>query len=690
MQTNLQDLLAPIRVLNNIADITATKLKSIGIERVIDLLFYFPTNVIIRHFCKNARDLKIKEHCIIKLRVVDYQKTLKTTKVICEDFNGEIIYINFFRLYKNYLEKNLPLGKQIIIVGIPEIYNNNYTFNHPSIILNDALFDSMRSMEVVYRQHHEITSNKFSNFITQALNILNSCVIEEWLDKNYLKEQNLPSFKEAINSIHSPKSINDISLGGKNMIRLALDEMVAYHFNLLEVRNNKVSHSNIIFKPNNSLNSSLLKNLTFKLTNDQISAISNIKEEFMQSKQSSVLLQGDVGSGKTIVCFIVALMAIESGYQAAFMVPTEILANQHYNTFLQYVEILGIKIALLKSKEKVSVKKQLLQSIANKEIDLVVGTHSLFQAKVEFAKLGLVIIDEQHRFGVEQRMQLLNKGDNPKLILTTATPIPRSLALSLYGDIKYFDIKEKPKNRKPITTYTVSKSRIIDLMNSIIKKLEENEKIYWVCPLVDVSEKLLLQASVERYNSLLDNFPLYKDLLFLLHGKMDFNEKETVLSNFKNSHKGGILVATTVIEVGVDIPDCNIIIIENPEHFGLAQLHQLRGRVGRSDVQGVCILLYSDNITLTAKKRLETIKNSNDGFYIAEKDLEIRGYGDILGTMQSGMDFFKIINLEYHGKYMHASLQQAKLLFQCQNTERNLKTLQYIFNYDNKDKYIKS
>lgn len=697
MQYSLADLIAPINTLENIAEKTHEKLESIGLSRVIDLLFYFPTNVIIRNFCKNASELKVKQHCVINARVLSYQKSPRTTRVICSDSQGNIIHITYFKTYKGFLEKNLPIDEEVLILGTPDIYNGIFSFSHPDKILKPYLWDKIKPIESVYRQHHEISSYKFSTYLEQALKILSGCELPEWLDATYLKENNLPSFKEALYSVHNPKSFNDIAENGKNISRLAIDEMISYHFNLLQIREQKEIKKGLPYKLSGKLTSILYKEIPFELTDDQKTAIENIKLELLKEHASTILLQGDVGSGKTIVCFIASLFALESGYQSAFMAPTEILAGQHFKNFSVYAESLGIRVALLKGKEKASIKKSILKDLANGDIDIIVGTHALFQDTVEFKNLGLVIIDEQHRFGVDQRLKLLNKGNNPNLLLTTATPIPRTLALSLYGDIKYFDIKEKPKNRKPIITNVISKAKLPEIVDGLKRTLEKQEKVFWVCPLVEISEKLPLTSSVDRYDYLSRELIEYASngQLFLVHGKMKTEEKDKVIEDFKANTTGAILVATTVIEVGIDIPECNIIIIEDANNFGLAQLHQLRGRVGRGDIQGICVLLYSNETSFTAKKRLAILKDSNDGFYIAEEDMKIRGYGDILGTNQSGDKFFKVTNLDEHSQYMISCMRYAKFLLSKINsqdapTTRNTKFLLKIFNKYIEREYLKS
>ncbi|MDR2008664.1 MAG: ATP-dependent DNA helicase RecG [Alphaproteobacteria bacterium] len=694
MQSSLLDLVANVQTLSNVADKTNKKLNDIGINKVIDLLFYFPTNIVVRNFCKNAGDLKLKEHCVITLKALSYHKSPRRTVVMCEDTAGNIIHLTFFKIFKGFLEKYLPEGKSVLISGIPEIFNGIPSFNHPNVLPVDS---KINPIECVYRQHQDITSMKFAGYIKQALAILNSCEITEWLDSKFLVDKGLPGFKEALNNIHNPRSMADFALDSKNIVRLAIDELVAYHLNLMIFRATASIKKGLEYKLSGKLSNILESKIPFALTNDQKQAVEGIKKDFLAEAQSTILLQGDVGSGKTVVCFMAATFAIESGYQVALMAPTEILAMQHYNNFLSYAKDLGINVALLKGKEKVSVKRDILYGLINGNIDIVIGTHSLFQDAVEFKNLGLVIIDEQHRFGVDQRLKLLNKGNNPNLLLTTATPIPRTLALSLYGDIKYLDIKEKPSNRKPTQTSLLSKARMNELVDGLHRALARGEKVFWVCPLIEESDKVELTSSLERYDYLSRELIDYAagGQLFLVHGRMNAEEKDKVLNAFKSSAVGGILVATTVIEVGIDIPEANIMIIEDAHNFGLAQLHQLRGRVGRGGEAGICVLLYPQETSLTAKKRLRILKESDDGFYIAEQDMEIRGFGDMLGRDQSGSQFFSIVNMEEHLKYMAVALQYAKFLFEKMNKNdenytRKINALLKIFDKSNNQEYLKS
>ncbi|UQY80167.1 ATP-dependent DNA helicase RecG [Candidatus Hepatincola sp. Av] len=659
MQSSILDLIKPINTLHKIAGKTAEKLNQIGIFQAIDLLFYFPINMNKRYFCQDVQDLKIKEQCVISLKIIKYFKNPKVCRVQCVDAKGNVIHIVFFKLYKNYLEKYLPINATVTVLGVIDTYNNSLIINHPKQIIMGNDISQIPAKEIVYRRHQDISSATFAYYIAQVLEILKNCEIPEWLDSSVLDKYNFVSLKESLLKLHNPESLADLSPNSPYLLRVALDEIVNYHINLIESRKNSLQTEGLPFKINNNLIKPFLKNLPFQLTNNQIQVIKDIKTNLQKNIQSTNLLQGDVGSGKTVVCFILALFAIESGYQVAFMAPTDILAKQHYNSLVTYAKNLNLQINCLCGKDSTKYKAKVQEELLTGKCNIVIGTHALFQDSIQFSKLGLIIIDEQHRFGVEQRYKLLCKSDNAHIVLTTATPIPRTLALSMYGDINSFAITEKPKNRKEIITTILPFSRIEELLNSISNALLKQEKIFWVCPLIDESELLNLTAATDRFNTLAKHFP---NQVLLIHGKMKAKEKEHNLALFKKSSKGFILVSTTVIEVGVDIPESNIMIIENAERFGLAQLHQLRGRVGRGEEIANCILLYSNTISNNGKQRLKIIKESNDGFYIAEKDLALRGAGDILGITQSGLNIFKVFDFNYHTDFMLPAIKHAKFL----------------------------
>lgn len=660
MQNNIFNL--PVSFLFNTNNTYPQKLAKNGINCILDLLLTLPFNVINRKLCNGIKDLQAKEHCIIPLTPISHNKTYKKTTVLCVDDFGDYINIVYFSAPK-YITNYLPINTKVLIVAEPDYFGANLVFNHPKVVKLEKQ-DTIKLIEPIYRAIDGISSAKLHQLILKALNLLTANPVAEWLDNNYMQQHKLPTFAKALHNVHNPTSVVDILPTSPNVIRLAIDEILAYHYFLMYSKNLNTAQG-ISINSNNSIIKPLLANLPFKLTPSQVDAIKILKNKLASTNKENILLQGDVGSGKTIVCFIAAAFALESGYQVAFLAPTDILANQHYSNFINYASNLNLKIDLLTGKTTLKNKKIIYNNLQQNKTNIVVGTHAVFQQKVDFANLGLAIIDEQHRFGVNQRLMLSNKGNNPNVILTTATPIPRTLALSYYGDIELVEIKQKPVSRKDIITKTVSKNKLTELLHFLAESLQQQQKIFWVCPLIEESDKLDLTSAIATYENLQKYFKNYK--IFLMHGKLNAVQKQQVITDFKNNNQGAILVATTVIEVGIDIPSCNIMVIENSQNFGLSQLHQLRGRVGRGEVQGVCYLLYDDGLSATAKERLKVIKNSNNGFEIAEKDLELRGFGDVLGVKQSGFNFFTVANLSYHSAYLVPTINYAKYLLATNN-----------------------
>ena len=458
--------------------------------------------------------------------------------------------------------------------------------------------------------------------------------------------------------------------------------MLAHQLAICIIRtidNKKIS---VVFKNNNKLKNNLIKNLEFKLTNSQINVVNEIQKDLVSNKQMIRLLQGDVGSGKTIVALISMLTVIESGYQVTLMAPTSILAYQHYENISKLILNLPIEIDILTGKDKGKKRIEKLDRIKNGKTQIIIGTHALIQEGVNFKKLGLSVIDEQHRFGVYQRMAFNYKGFRPSILVMSATPIPRTLTLAAYGDMDESRLIEKPIGRKPIKTSSLTLKKEKNLIERIKKKINNsNDKFFWVCPLIEESQELDLKAATDRYITL---NKIFKNKVMLIHGQLSEKDKELTMEKFKNEDYR-ILVATTVIEVGIDIKSATTIIIEHAERFGLAQLHQLRGRVGRNDEESYCILLHKENINDTAKKRLDIMTNTNDGFLIAEEDLKIRGPGEVLGKKQSGLPSFNIADLSYDGDLLEEAKLYAENIINYDpqlNQNKNLKDLLYIHERD--------
>ena len=618
--------------------------KKVG-SNIIDLLFHLPHSVI-----RRMDDMQLKScpsHSIITKKVKitkhiqGYYKSKIPYKIIgvCENLEIEIIFFNY---RNNYLKKNFPPSSIIVISGQIIWFNGKAQITHPDYIFRENDSHKIPKFETVY----SLTSGLTNKIIRKSMQIVLDKIpnnLPEWIPEQLIEKRNWLPFKESLKYFHLPNDETEINLRSLCLERLSFDEVYANQLGLyLYKKKNKLSAKQNRGK-NNSYFEYVLKNLDFELTKAQINCLNEIDQDINSKLQMKRLLQGDVGSGKTLVALSAILNLVEEKKQAVLMSPTDLLSVQHYKFIKNVTDGLKINVSLLTSKLKKSEKEKILQNIASGETLIIVGTHSLISDNVEFFKLGIAVIDEQHKFGVNQRNKILSKGNNIHLLLLTATPIPRSLTMTNYGDLDLSIINELPKNRKMVITKAMPLERYNEIIKAIGRALKRSEKVYWICPLLEMSEKLDMIALHKRYEILTKTFKIYNPVL--AHGKMSKEEREEAINNFF-SNKSKILVASTVIEVGIDIPDATIIIIENSERFGLAQLHQLRGRVGRGLKQSYCILMYNKNISEIGKSRLEILKSSNDGFYIAEKDLDLRGPGEIFGTKQSGEETFKLFSLK--------------------------------------------
>lgn len=624
--------------------------------RVADALLHLPSNLVQYKPIQSILQAEPGENIIIEVDIVNHApSTLKTKpyKIICTDGRNtfEIVYFNAI---KPYLQKLYPVGARRIIVGKVDRYLARAKITHPDAVFDTANLQHLITHEVIYPLTTGVTNKCVQRAVNQALSRLP--VIPEWLDDSMLVQQSWPGWREAILGVHNPKSISDLTLKSRFRQRLAFDEFFSHQLGLQLARQHQLrTLPGISQKGDNRLVQSLLENLPFELTDAQKQALREIFDDMALPHPMSRLVQGDVGSGKTIVALLAMLRAVESGNQAAILAPTDILARQHAEIIMDLVTKIGVNTAILTGREKGKARAKILEQLAAGEIDLVIGTHAIIQDKVEFKKLGLAVIDEQHRFGVEQRLQLSNKGCNSDVLAMTATPIPRTLQLANYGDMDVSIIAQKPAGRLPIQTKVISLSRLDEIVAGVQRALDEKAKIFWVCPLVKESEVLDLSAAEERFQHL---HQLFGTRVGLVHGQMKAQDKDAIMDQFIH-HDVDILIATTVIEVGVNVPAATIMIIEHAERFGLAQLHQLRGRIGRGSKSGTCILLYGKQLSQVGRKRLETMRETSDGFKIAEADLKLRGGGDVLGTRQSGMPGFKIADFIEYPEICNALLSLA-------------------------------
>ncbi len=631
---NYNILLSDLSALKGVGNKTTNLLKKKNINTIFDLLWKLPKSYTDRSISSKIKDLKIGE--IQTITVVPQKYSFPRVRnlpnrVLCSDETGNLDCV-FFNSYEGYIKKILPIGKEITLSGKIGVYKNKYQLTNPKYIAEDSSL--IKQKHNSYSLTEGITEKTYNKIINQIIN--NLPILEEWHSKDILNKFDNISWNTAIKELHNPENFGNYK---KNFYqRLAYDEIFSTFLVNSEIRKKikKVKKKQKIFDKKKQ--HELIKKLNFNLTNDQKKTLDEINLDLSSSNKMFRLLQGDVGSGKTIVSLLAAHNTIIAGFQVAFMAPTEILAKQHFNLAKKLFPK-NFNIDLISGKSDYSQKKKIHSNLTNNKIDLIFGTHAIFQKKIMFNKLGLIIIDEQHKFGVNQRKKLSDKGgENCDILLMTATPIPRTLTMTIFGDMDLSIIYEKPKSRKPIKTYSKLESKINDIIDFIKKEIKLGNQIFWVCPLIEESKKLDHSSAVKKFEFLKKFFP---NQVSLLHGKTGIEEKEIILNRFlKNEFK--ILVSTTIIEVGIDFPNANTIIIENANKFGLSQLHQLRGRVGRGTKDSTCILMFKSNLSENAKKRINILKSSNDGFVISEEDMKIRGYGDILGFKQSGVKNFKL------------------------------------------------
>ena len=634
IKSNYKYLLSDLTALKGVGVKTTNLLKKKNINNLFDLLWKLPKSYTDRSSSSKIKDLKIGENqtvTVIPQKYLFPRIRNLPNRVICSDDSGKLDCV-FFNSYEGYVKKILPLGKEITISGKISYFKNKYQLTNPKYISEDS--------SLIKRAHNQysltegISEKVYNKIINQIISELPE--LDEWHPNQIVKKFGNLSWNNSIVELHKPENIGKYR--DNFYQRLAYDEIFSTFLVNSEIRKKIKKIKKKRKKINFNLQNDLINKSSFSLTNDQINSLKEINIDLTTSTKMFRLLQGDVGSGKTIIALLSAYNVINSGYQVAFMAPTEILARQHYNLANEIFPN-NIKIELISGKSDYKNKKIILEKLKNNKIDIIFGTHAIFQKKVSYKKLGLIIIDEQHKFGVNQRKKLSDKGgDDCDVLLMTATPIPRTLTMTMYGDMDLSIIKEKPKSRKPIKTYSKLESKIDDVIKFIKKEINSGNQIFWVCPLIEESKKLDHTSAVNKFEFLKKLFP---NQVLLLHGKTEINEKEKILSNFQKN-KFQILVSTTIIEVGIDFPNANVIIIENANKFGLSQLHQLRGRVGRGDKDSTCILMFKSNLSENAKKRINILKQSNDGFFISEEDMKIRGFGDLLGFKQSGIKNFKL------------------------------------------------
>ena len=631
---NYEYLLKDLTNLKGVGIKTMEILKKKKINNIFDLLWRLPKSYTDRSESSKLNELQIGKIHTIKVIPIKYSfpriRNLPN-RVNCVDETGKIDCV-FFNSYEGYIRKILPLNNEVTISGKINYFNKKYQITNPTYVSKDS--SVIEKIHNKYSLTEGISEKVYNKIINEILK--NLPTLPEWINSKTLKKFGNESWNNSIIKLHDPKNISNYKSNFYR--RLAFDEILSSFLVSSEIRKKikKIKKDSKNFSNKNEIKT--MSKLNFELTKDQKKALSDINNDISSKNKMFRLLQGDVGSGKTIVSLISALNVIESGYQVAFMAPTEILAKQHFNLSKKIFPS-TIDVEILSSKTEYLKKKIILDKVKNNKINIVFGTHSLFQKKILFNNLGYIIIDEQHKFGVKQRKLLSDKGGrNCDVLLMSATPIPRTLTMTLYGDMDLSIIREKPKFRKEIKTYSKLESKIEDVIKFVKKELKQDNQIFWVCPLIEESKKIDHESVVKKFTYLKKIFP---DAVGILHGKVDQYEKEKILQDFLNK-KYKILVSTTIIEVGIDFPNANLIVIENANKFGLSQLHQLRGRVGRGSKQASCILMFKSNLSENARKRINILKNSNDGFEISEEDMKLRGFGDLLGFKQSGVKNFRL------------------------------------------------
>ena len=692
--TVLDPLFAPASSLPGVAPKIALLLDRLLGEaerpaRVVDVLFHLPQGGISRERVGSIAEAPVGQPVTLAVTVTAHRpapfgRAKAPYKVLVEDDSGDVTLV-FFNMPPARMEKLLPVGARRFVSGKIEIWDGHRQIVHPDRILDERNAANLPAVEAVYGQTEGLSSRLLARYAHGALERLPS--LPEWQDPTWLEREGFPAFEAALRTLHQPEDAAEMSeealARSPARRRLAYDELLASQLALALVRSRMRRLPGRANAGDGSLVATLQKALPYALTGAQARAVEDIRRDLVADTRMLRLLQGDVGSGKTAVALLAMASAIEAGRQAALMAPTEILARQHFERLEPLARRAGLRLALLTGRDKGAERRRVLLGLAEGAIKIVVGTHALFQEDVVFRDLGLAVVDEQHRFGVHQRLALGAKGEAVDVLVMTATPIPRTLALTYFGDMDVSVLDEKPPGRKPIDTRLVSTERLDEVIGGIGRAVAAGDQVYWICPLVAESEVIDVAAAEDRYEHLRQ---IFGDQVGLVHGKLAGRDKDAAMERFSHGDTK-ILVSTTVVEVGVDVPAATVMVVEHAERFGLAQLHQLRGRIGRGERASTCLLLYKGPLGETAKARLETMRATEDGFRIAEEDLRLRGEGEVLGTRQAGLPGFKLARVEVDADLLGAARDDARLFVErdpelTSPRGKALRVLLYLFERD--------
>jgi ATP-dependent DNA helicase RecG len=671
--------------------------KALGTEakspRILDLVFHLPFSLVDRRYRPKLIDAEAGRIATVTVNVLDHKPAPRGRRLpyrVLTTDDTAAMEIVFFTPHEDHIRKVLPVGSRRVVSGRIDSYRDRLQMAHPDFIAAPEDMAGIPDIEPVYRTTDQLPARTLAKAVAQALERLPE--LPEWQDATWREHQGFASFAESLRAAHAPKSEDDLSLTSKARMRLAYDELLANQLALALVRDNTRRQPGRALKGDRRMRMKAEAALPFKLTEAQSKAIAEVLADMAGPSRMVRLLQGDVGAGKTVVAMMALLNAVEAGCQGAFMAPTEILARQHLAALEPMAKAAGVQLAILTGRERGAARTMTLKALEEGVIDIVVGTHAIFSEDVRFRDLGLAVVDEQHRFGVHQRMQLQGKGERPADVLVmTATPIPRTLQLTAYGDMDVSRLTGKPPGRRPVETRVLPASRLDEVIAGLKRALAKGARAYWVCPLIEESEKSDLAAAAERAAMLRKALG---EKVGLVHGRLKGTERDEIMARFK-AGEISVLVATTVIEVGVDVPEASIMVVEHAERFGLAQLHQLRGRVGRGTARSTCLLVYQAPLGAIAKQRLEALRATDDGFVIAEEDLRLRGAGELLGTKQSGLPDFHFADFTVHGELVAAARDDARMVLNSDPTLKTprgeaLRTALYLFGRDEAVRFLRA